>query len=235
MCGYCIEANFVIGRMWHNGVLTAEISGEEADWVLMQMLLEVAEFHSLKPCWREQAEKLSPELLQLRHQEAKPCTLALADIIADSYAAASYFSEADKTAAELDIDAHHKLQDGFYSNFNRFWLALHELMKQQPEHKVLVDIAVSVPAFVPDLPGYELALQRKLLCHCVNYYGIEFVAAYLHQLRPELIVYLADRVLYQADDLRYLLKLMPHWQGNEVLASKQDVIDHLSDKLAAVG
>ncbi len=32
MCGYCIEANFVIGRMWHNGVLTAEISGEEADW-----------------------------------------------------------------------------------------------------------------------------------------------------------------------------------------------------------
>lgn len=89
MCGYCIEANFVIGRMWHNGVLTAEISGEEADWLLLQMLLEVAELHSLKPCWREQAEKLSPELLQLRHQEAKPRTLALADILADSYAAAA--------------------------------------------------------------------------------------------------------------------------------------------------
>ena len=235
MCGYCMEANIVIGRLWHNGVLTAEISGEEADWVLLQMLLEVAELHSLKPCWREQAEKLSPELLQLRHQEAKPHNLALADILTDSVEAASYFAIADKTTAELDIDSHHKLQDGFYSNFNRYWLALHRLIRIQPEHKILVYIAVTTPVFIPDLPAYELALQRKLLCHCVSYYGIEFVAAYLQQLRPELIAYLADCLLYQADDLRYLLQLMPHWQGNEVLASNQDVSDHLSNKLATIG
>ena len=32
-----------------------------------------------------------------------------------------------------------------FINSNCFWLALHELMKQQPEHKVLVDIAAFVP------------------------------------------------------------------------------------------
>jgi len=56
----------------------------------------------------------------------------------------------------------------------------------------------------------------------------------LQQLRPELIAYLADRLLYQADDLQYLLQLLSQWQGEEVLASRQDVIDHLGDKLAAL-
>jgi hypothetical protein len=234
MCGYCIEANFVIGRLWHNGVLTAEVCGEEADWLLLQMLLEVADIQSLKPSWLEQAEKLCPELLQLRQQEAKPCALTLADIIADSYAAACYFNATERSAAELDTDAQNALQEAFYRDFNRFWLALHHLAERQPSHKILVDLAVAAPAFCPDLPAYELALQRKLLCHCVGYYGIEFVAAYLHQLRPELIAYLADRLLYQVDEVQYLLQLLSKWQGEEVLASRQDVIDHLSDKLAAL-
>lgn len=232
MCGYCIEANFVIGRLWRSGVLTAEVCGEEVDWVLLQMLLEVADLNSLNPSWLEQAEKLCPELLQLRRQEAKPCALTLADIVADSYAAAGYFYASDQSAAELDIDAQHALQEAFYRDFNRFWLALHHLAEQQPGHKILVDIAVAVPCFVPGLPGYELALQRKLLCHCVDYYGIEFVAAYLQQLRPELIAYLADRLLYQADELQYLLQLMQCWQGFAVLASKQDAIHYLTDKLS---
>lgn len=235
MCGYCIEANFVIGRLWRSGVLTAEVCGEEADWVLLQMLLEVADLNSLNPSWLEQAKKLCPELLQLRRQEAKLSTVNLADIIADSFAAASYFTAADQTANELDIETQNALQEAFYRDFNRFWLALHHLAEQQPGHKILVDIAVAVPCFVPGLPGYELALQRKLLCHCVDYYGIEFVAAYLQQLRPELIAYLADRLLYQAGELQYLLLLLSQWQGEEVLASRQDVIDHLSDKLAALG
>lgn len=234
MCGYCIEANFVIGRLWRSGVLTAEVCGEEADWVLLQMLLEVADIRGLNPSWLEQAEKLCPELLQLRRQEAKPSALNLADIIADSFAAAGYFTAADKPLDELDVDAQHKLQEGFYRDFNRFWLALHRLIQTQPEHKILVDIAVAIPCFVPGLPAYELALQRKLLRHCVGYYGIEFVAAYLHQLRPELIAYLADRLLYQADELQYLLQLMLQWQGDEVLASRQDIIDYLGDKLAAL-
>ena len=234
MCGYCIEANFVIGRLWRSGVLTAEVCGEEADWVLLQMLLEVADLNSLNPSWLEQAKKLCPELLQLRRQEAKLSTVNLADIIADSFAAASYFTAADQTANELDIETQNALQEAFYRDFNRFWLALHHLAEQQPGHKILVDIAVAVPGFVPDLPAYELALQRKLLRHCVGYYGIEFVAAHLQQLRPELIAYLADRLLYQADDLQYLLQLLSQWQGEEVLALRQDVIDHLGDKLAAL-
>ncbi|WP_445768628.1 hypothetical protein [Rheinheimera sp.] len=233
MCGYCIEANFVIGRLWRSGVLTTEVCGEEADWLLLQILLEVADIQSLNPSWLEQAEKLCPELLQLRQQEAKPCALTLADIIAVSNAAAGYFIAADQTATELDIEVQHALQEAFYRDFNRFWLALHHLAEQQPGHKILVDIAVAVPGFVPDLPAYELALQRKLLRHCVSYYGIEFVAAYLQQLRPELIAYLADRLLYQADELQYLLQLLSQWQGEEVLASRQDVIDHLGGKLAA--
>jgi hypothetical protein len=235
MCGYCIEANFVIGRLWHNGVLMLAAPGENADLVLPQVLLEVADVSELCAQWLKLAQRFYPEQLHLRQQEARSCELTLAEAMADSIAAASYFSAADKAAVELDTDAQYALQEAFYRDFNRFWLALHRLIHIQPEHKILVDIAVSTPVFTPDLPAYELALQRKLLCHCVNYYGIEFVTAYLHQLRPELIVYLADRLLYQAEDLRYLLQLMRHWQGNEMLASKQDVIVHLSDKLAAVG
>lgn len=234
MCGYCIEANFVIGRLWRSGVLTAEVCGEEADWLLLQILLEIADLHSLNPSWLEQAQRLCPELLQLRQQEAKPCALTLADIIADSYAAAGYFTAADQTGTELDIEAQNALQEAFYRAFNRFWLALHHLAERQPGHKILVDTAVAVLGFVPGLPAYELALQRKLLCHCVSYYGIEFVAVYLHQLRPELIAYLTDRLLYQADELQYLLQLLSQWQGEEVLASRQDVIDYLGDKLAAL-
>lgn len=236
MCGYCMEANIVIGRLWSDGKLATAIEPDNiADWVLQQRLLELTDINELDAASFKQAQLLYPELLNLRLQEAKLSSLKLADIVADCKEAASYFTAADKTAAELGTDTHHKQPDGFYSHFNRFWLALHRLIHIQPEHKTLVDIAAATPVFTPDLPAYELALQRKLLCHCVNYYGIEFVAAYLQQLRPELIAYLADRVLYQADDLRYLLQLLSHWQGNEVLASKQDVIDHLSDKLAAVG
>lgn len=236
MCGYCIEANIVIDRLWRNGVLTQAVSepvtGDEADWILQQLLLEIPDVTTLSQHWLPQLTCLYPELLNLRRQEHNACNQALADILVDCSAAAMYFSAEPSQSDALEQGTHHSLQQAFYVDFNRFWLALHRLMQIQPEHKILVDIAVATPVFVPDFPAYELALQRKLLCHCVNYYGMEFVAAYLQQLRPELIGYLADRVLYQPDELTYLLQLMTHWQGDEVLASKQDVIDHLSDKLA---
>uniref|UniRef100_UPI004048DA1A hypothetical protein n=1 Tax=Rheinheimera sp. TaxID=1869214 RepID=UPI004048DA1A len=229
-----MEANIVIGRLWSEGKLaTAMESDDVADWVLLQRLLELTDINELDATSFKQAQVLYPELLNLRLQQAKPNSLTLEDILADCLEAASYFSIENHHVAELDDNAHHTLQQAFYRHFNRFWLALHQLMLLQPEHKILVDIAVAAPVFCPDLPAYELALQRKLLRHCVGYYGIEFVAAYLHQLRPELIAYLADRLLYQADELQYLLQLLSQWQGEEVLASRQDVIDHLGGKLAA--
>ena len=233
MCGYCMEANIVIGRLWCDGKLaTAMESDDVADWVLQQRLLELPDINQLDAASFKQVQLVYPELLNLRLQQAKPNSLTLEDILADCLEAARYFSIENHHVAELDNNAHHTLQQAFYRHFNRFWLALHQLMLLQPEHKILVDIAVATPVFCPDLPAYELALQRKLLRHCVGYYGVEFVAAYLHQLRPELMMYLAESMLYQADELQYLLHLMSQWQGNEVLASRQDVFDCLRDKLA---
>lgn len=235
MCGYCMEANIVIGRLWCDGKLaTAMESDDVADWVLQQRLLELTDINQLDATSFKQAQVLYPELLNLRLQQAKPNSLTLEDILADCLEAARYFSIENHHLAELDDNAHHTLQQAFYSHFNRFWLALHQLMLLQPEHKILVDIAVAAPVFCPDLPAYELALQRKLLRHCVGYYGLEFAAAYLHQLRPELILYLAESMLYQADELHFLLQLMSQWRGYEVLASRQDVIDYLGNKLAAL-
>ncbi|MBZ9613519.1 hypothetical protein [Rheinheimera maricola] len=230
-----MEANIVISRLWCEGKLvTAVESDDVADWVLQQRLLELPDINQLDAASFKRAQLVYPELLNLRLQQAKPNSLTLGDALADCLEAASYFNIENHNVAELDDNTHLTLQQAFYSHFNRFWLALHQLMLLQPEHKILVDLAVAAPAFCPDLPAYELALQRKLLCHCVGYYGIEFVAAYLHQLRPELIAYLADRLLYQVDEVQYLLQLLSKWQGEEVLASRQDVIDHLSDKLAAL-
>src|SRR5690606_27922965 len=196
--------------------------------------LELPDINQLDAASFKQAQLVYPELLNLRLQQAKPNSLTLEDILADCLEAASYFSIENHNVAELDDNAHHTLQQAFYRHFNRFWLALHQLMQIQAGHKILVDLAVAAPVFCPDLPAYELALQRRSLCHCIEHYGIEFVAAHLHQLRPELIAYLADRLLYQADDLQYLLQLLSQWQGEEVLALRQDVIDHLGDKLAAL-
>ncbi|NRQ41620.1 hypothetical protein HRH59_03430 [Rheinheimera sp. YQF-2] len=230
-----MEANIVIGRLWCEGKLaTAMESDDVADWVLQQRLLELMDINQLDAARFKQAQSVYPELLNLRLQQAQPNSLKRGDILADCFEAASYFSTESHNIAELDDNAHLTLQQAFYSHFNRFWLALHQLMLLQPGHKILVDVAVATPVFCPDLPAYELALQRRSLCHCIEYYGIEFIAAYLHQLRPELIAYLADRLLYQADELQYLLQLLSQWQGNEVLVSRQDVIDYLRDKLAAL-
>ena len=161
MCGYCMEANIVIGRLWRDGKLTTAIESDDvADLVLLQQLLELSDIKELDVASFNQAQLLYPELLNLRLQEAKLSSPKLADIVADCVAVASYFTAADKTAAELNIDAHHKLQHEFYSHFNRYWLALHRLIHIQPEHKILVDIAVTSLVFTPDIPAYELALQR---------------------------------------------------------------------------
>ncbi|HEY9040789.1 MAG TPA: hypothetical protein VIN66_01280 [Rheinheimera sp.] len=230
-----MEANIVIGRLWCDGKLaTAMESDDVADWVLQQRLLELTDINELGVANFKRAQLLYPELLNLRLQQAKPNSLTLEDILSDSLEAASYFDTENHHVAELEDSAHYTLQQAFYRHFNRFWLALHQLILLQPEHKILVDIAVAAPTFCPDLPAYELALQRQSLCHCVEHYGIEFVAAHLHQLRPELIAYLADRLLYQVDELQYLLQLMLQWQGDEMLASRQDVIDYLGNKLAAL-
>ena len=235
MCGYCMEANIVIGRLWSEGKLVTAIESDDvANWVLLQRLLELPDINQLDAASFKQAQLVYPELLNLRLQQAKPNSLTLGDILADSLEAASYFDTENQDVAELEDSAHYTLQQAFYRHFNRFWLALHQLMSLQPGHKILVDIAVATPAFCPDLPAYELALQRKLLRHCVGYYGLEFVAAYLHQLRPELILYLAESMLYQADELHFLLQLMSQWRGYEVLASRQEVSDCLRDKLAAL-
>ena len=232
MCGYCMEANIVIRRLWCDGKLaTARGSDEVADWVLLQLLLELTDINELDATSFKQAQLLYPELLSLRLQQAKPNSLTLGDILADCFEAVSYFSIENQHVAELDGNAHYTLQQAFYRHFNRFWLALHQLMSLQPGHKILVDIAVATPAFGPDLPAYELALQRRALCHCIEYYGIEFVAAHVHQLRPDVIIYLAERLLYRNGELHYLLQLMHSWQGGEVLATKQDAIHYVKNKL----
>ncbi len=233
MCGYCMEANIVIGRLWSEGKLaTAMESDDVADWVLLQRLLELTDINELDATSFKQAQVLYPELLNLRLQQAKPNSLTLEDILADCLEAASYFGIENHHVAELDDNAHHTLQQAFYRHFNRFWLALHQLMQIQAGHKILVDLAVAAPVFCPDLPAYELALQRRSLCHCVEHYGIEFVAAHLHRLRPDLIIYLAERLLHRSGELQYLLQLMQCWQGVAVLASKQDAIHYLTDKLS---
>ena len=233
MCGYCMEANIVIGRFWSEGKLvTAMESDDVADWVLQQRLLELPDINQLDAASFKQAQLVYPELLNLRLQQAKPNSLTLGDILAECLEAASYFSIENHDVAEVDDNAHHTLQQAFYRHFNRFWLALHQLMLLQPEHKILVDIAVATPVFCPDLPAYELALQRRSLCHCIEHYGIEFVAAHLHQLRPDLIIYLAERLLHRTGELQYLLQLMQCWQGVAMFAPKQDAIHYLTNKLS---
>ncbi|MBU1308881.1 MAG: hypothetical protein KKE30_05035 [Gammaproteobacteria bacterium] len=228
-----MEANIVIGRLWSEGKLvTAMESDDVADWVLQQRLLELPDINQLDAASFKQAQLVYPELLNLRLQQAKPNSLTLGDALADCLEAASYFSIENHNVAELDDNTHLTLQQAFYSHFNRFWLALHQLMLLQSEHKILVDIAVAVPVFCPDLPAYELALQRRSLCHCIEHYGIEFVAAHLHQLRPDLIIYLAERLLHRTGELQYLLQLMQCWQGVAIFAPKQDAIHYLTNKLS---
>lgn len=94
----------------------------------------------------------------------------------------------------------------FYSLFPLVFFALTFLSKHKRRAEIIQQIALNSPNDVPDMPGFDLWLQRKAFALCVDEYGIQFILDNyeLYFIRSQLIFYVLFKVDLSQSELKML-------------------------------
>jgi hypothetical protein len=102
------------------------------------------------------------------------------------------------------MDTPQKEWDKFNSIFPGLYFALAFLSRTQPRSEIIKTIALTGPDGTPDLIGNDLWLQRRAFLVCVKAYGIDFIVANIHLIRPPLICYAILNIDFPPDEFERL-------------------------------
>jgi hypothetical protein len=103
------------------------------------------------------------------------------------------------------MDTPQKEWDKFNSIFPGLYFALSFLSRTQPRSEIIKTIALTGPDGTPDLIGNDLWLQRRAFLTCVKTYGIDFIVANIHLIRPPLICHAILNIDFPPDEFERLL------------------------------
>lgn len=90
------------------------------------------------------------------------------------------------------------------SMFPGLYFALAFLSRTRPQSHIIKTIALTCPDGTPDLIGNDLWMQRRAFLVCVKIYGIDFIVANIHLIRPPLICHAILNIDFPQDELERL-------------------------------
>jgi hypothetical protein len=102
------------------------------------------------------------------------------------------------------IDTPQKEWDKCNSMFPSLYFTLAFLSRTQPRSEIIKTIALTGPDGTPDLLGNDLWLQRRAFLACVKAYGIDFIVANIHLIRPPLICHAMLNIDFPPDEFERL-------------------------------